>query len=178
MQKRGISPQDAQDALRMRSDTNAYQSPGSETSYASLPDGTRPMIGGYSTKGTRWEGVIKMLEGGDFPMPISPRPMPIRQMMADISAVTGNEVALVRLKDGSRVLRMGKGDLVPAEGIKRMIAHTHPSGNLFFSKSDVDRFTENPLRPKSSVLIDPADGFATRLHVSAWQHQKHFRGIE
>jgi hypothetical protein len=73
-----------------------------------------------------------MLEVGDFPMPVTRRSAPIRQMMADITAVTGNEVALVRLKDRSRVLRMGKGDDIPKEGIVRMIAHTHPSGSMFF----------------------------------------------
>jgi DNA-binding NarL/FixJ family response regulator len=156
---------------------DADQRPGTDTPYRSLSDGTRPMIGGYSTRGTPWEGVIKWLQGGDFPMPVIPRLVPIRRMMADITAVTGNEVALVRLKDGSRVLRMGKGDKLPPKDIVRMIAHTHPSGELFFSREDAQKFLTNPKNPKSSVLTDPADGFATRLHMSKWISEKHLWGL-
>jgi hypothetical protein len=97
--------------------------------------------------------------------------------MADISAVTGNEVALVRLKDRRRVLRMGTADEIPSRDIVRMIAHTHPSGNMFFSRRDAQKFIGNPKKPKSSVLIDPADGFATRLHLSTWVKEKHLWGL-
>jgi hypothetical protein len=162
---------------RETSDAGADRA-GTEKPYANLPDGTRPMIGEYSTKGTRWEPEIKMMEGGsDWEMPVRKRAVPIRQMMADITAVTGNEVALVRLTDGRRVLRMGKGDEVSGKNVIRMIAHTHPSGDMFFSKFDADRFYENPRGPKSSILIDPADAFATRVHLSTWQKQKHLWGI-
>jgi hypothetical protein len=149
-----------------------------EKPYANLPDGTRPMIGEYATKGSRWEPEIRMMQGGsDWEMPVRKRAVPIRQMMADISAVTGNEVALVRLKDGRRVLRMGTADEIPPHDIVRMIAHTHPSGNMFFSRGDVQKFIGNPKKPKSSVLIDPADGFATRLHISTWVKEKHHWGL-
>jgi hypothetical protein len=135
------------------------------------------MIGEYSTKGARWEGVIEMLKLGDFAMKSEPRDVPIRQMMADITAVTGNEVTLLRLKDGSGVLRMGNGTSIPAHDIVRMIAHTHPSGELSFSRGDAQKFLTNPKKPRSSVLIDPADGFATRLHMSTWIAKKHLWGL-
>ncbi|MBI4558674.1 MAG: RHS repeat protein [Candidatus Hydrogenedentes bacterium] len=66
------------------------------------------------------------------------------RMMAEITAATGKEVGLFRVatRDGrfARVLVLGTENSVdfPAnvQRVHRLIAHTHPSGQLLFSKAD------------------------------------------
>ena len=81
------------------------------------------------------------------------------QLMSDLSNATGREVALLRLQDGRRVLRLGnRAGKVSARGASRIIAHTHPSG-------DISRFSGDDLwqlvmkrKQRSSVLIAPGTG--------------------
>ncbi len=123
--------------------------------------------------------LISRLEQGDVPMP--PGAMAIRhpvtglvttsptQLMGELTVATGREVALVRIGN-QRWLRLGKSDGVVVIDADRVIAHTHPSGELRFSvgpDSDMTVFT-NPLlnlaKQKSSVLVAP-DGTAVRLPI-------------
>ena len=86
-------------------------------------------------------------------------------MMAKITAETGNEVALLRLTNGRRVLRMGGPDYVYiGRGVKTIIAHTHPRGALWLSKADVDTLTV--LGQRSTVIILPRHAFGLRLMTS------------
>ncbi|MCX7805339.1 MAG: hypothetical protein N3A38_09145 [Planctomycetota bacterium] len=86
----------------------------------------------------------------------------IRESMAEITARTGREVALLRMPDGKRTLRIGGRDFVDVTGARRVIAHTHPSG-LEYSKEDWGVF-KRYTKQKSSVLIAPS-GEAKRLPV-------------
>jgi hypothetical protein len=85
-------------------------------------------------------------------------------MMAAISNVTGKELALLRLKDGRLVWRLGTATSIDLDfGEATIIAHVHPSGDLSFSQADL---TELSLRGQhSSVLVGPT-GAAARLHLA------------
>jgi len=142
---------------------------GSTRSYADLGEAATP--GGFSSESTRYSAMINHMEAGyDFPMPVMLRDEPIRLTIANISAITGKEVGLLRLKNGSRVLRLGQvdelGHFISSEGVSRMIAHTHPSRNLAFSQQDIILMEE--FKARSSVLIDPVDGFAVRMSRQEW----------
>ncbi len=84
-----------------------------------------------------------------------------RKRMAEIAAATGREVALLRTREGQRILRMGDEGSVPMKGARRLIAHTHPKGILRFSRAD--RLVLRVLRQRSSVLIGPS-GQSVRVH--------------
>jgi hypothetical protein len=107
-----------------------------------------------------------LARGDDVPIPQGTTG--IRTMMADITANTGDEVALLRLTDGTRVLRPGGPNyVVLGDDVETVIAHTHPSGNLEFSGADIKALTTRG--QKSSALIDPKTAFGTRLSVGgAW----------
>ena len=122
-------------------------------------------IGGGSIVGSRFENEIyEIATRGEIPLPVQERDFAIRHLMADITSVTGHEVALLRLKDGNRVLRLGsEGGVGFTDDIKRIIAHTHPSSVLEFSSSDV-RFLKE-LQQRSSVLIDPVSTMGVRNSV-------------
>ncbi len=92
----------------------------------------------------------------------APRGQVDREMMAGITAATGHEVALLRLENGERVLKIGDDHTVDLPQGAKIIAHTHPGGNLVFSNEDVAAF--HAAGQKSSVLIG-ADGTAVRLRV-------------
>ena len=91
------------------------------------------------------------------------------QLMSELTVATGKEVALIRIGN-QRFLRLGTSDGVPVGDAERLIAHTHPSGELRFSvgpDSDMAVFTDpllNLTKQKSSVLIAP-DGSAVRLPI-------------
>ena len=83
-------------------------------------------------------------------------------MMSRFTARTGREVALLRMKDGTRILRMGDGLSVPiCDNVQRVIAHTHPSGRLAFTSADYDVLQS--LGQHSSVVIDPWTDIAVRI---------------
>jgi hypothetical protein len=91
----------------------------------------------------------------------------IRKMMSDISVVTGNEVALVRDKFGTRWLAQGgPNELILPPNTVRVIAHTHPQGSLRLSGADLKAFS-NPLRQnqRSTVLISPREDFGVRVPI-------------
>lgn len=91
------------------------------------------------------------------------------RLMGELTVATGREVALIRIGN-QRWLRLGKSDGVVVFDADRVIAHTHPSGELRFSvgpDSDMAVFTDprwNLTKQKSSVLIAP-DGTAVRLPI-------------
>jgi hypothetical protein len=95
------------------------------------------------------------------------------QLMGELTVATGREVALIRIGN-RRLLRLGivdeYGHGVRLADAERVIAHTHPSGELRFSvgpDSDMAVFTDpllNLTRQRSSVLIAP-DGTAVRLPI-------------
>ncbi|HHK41133.1 MAG TPA: hypothetical protein ENJ50_01840 [Planctomycetaceae bacterium] len=95
---------------------------------------------------------------------IPPGTQGIRKTMSDLSVVSGNEVALVRLRNGKRVLVMGEPNAVklPPNTVL-IIAHTHPKGSLRFSAADLRAL--NARGQRSSVLISPREDFGIRLPV-------------
>jgi len=89
----------------------------------------------------------------------------IRKMMSDLSIVSGNEVALVRLQSGRRVLVMGGPNSVSLPPrTARIIAHTHPRGSLRFSLPDLRAL--NARGQRSSVIICPQEDIAVRIPVT------------
>ena len=88
----------------------------------------------------------------------------IRRLMSDLTMNTGNEVALLRLTNGGRVLRMGGPRSVQlGRDVERVIAHTHPSGRLAFSGADIAALRSRLQR--SSVIIDPLADMGARIPV-------------
>jgi hypothetical protein len=86
----------------------------------------------------------------------------IRNAMSQLTANTGREVALLRMENGARILRMGDEVSVPLHGgVTRVIAHTHPSSLLSFSEPDVLALSMRGQR--SSVIIDPFADIAARI---------------
>lgn len=74
------------------------------------------------------------------------------QIMAELQQVTGNEFALARLSDGSRVLIRGTANsVVLPENTVRLIAHTHPG--LQVAPSYADLTTLQALQQKWSLII-------------------------
>ncbi len=89
----------------------------------------------------------------------------IRNMMANMTADSGNEVALLRLTDGTRVLRMGGPKSVTlGSDVETVIAHTHPSGSFNFSTADIVALWKRD--QLSSVLINPKTGLGKRVGVN------------
>ena len=82
----------------------------------------------------RNRAMIRALEAGED-VHIFNHTQGLRQLMADLTAATGKEVALLRITRGElgRVLRLGTERSVNFSGAIRVIAHTHPSGNLALS---------------------------------------------
>lgn len=93
----------------------------------------------------------------------------ISQLMGELTVASGREVGLIRIGN-QRVLRLGWADGIDLSDAKRVIAHTHPSGDLRFSgqlgglDGDIPMFRLNQPRQRSSVLIAP-DGSAVRLPI-------------
>ena len=85
-------------------------------------------------------------------------------MMASITAATGKEVALLRLPNGERVMRIGNESSVELVPGTKIIAHTHPEGNLQFSSEDEAALAG--VGQHSSVLI-AADGSVGRFRTAA-----------
>lgn len=102
------------------------------------------------------------------------------QLMGELTVATGREVAIIRIGN-QRWLRLGDvdeyGPRVVLFDADRVIAHTHPSGELRFSigpDSDMAVFTNPNLKQinpnsrlslqKSSVLVAP-DGTTVRLPI-------------
>ena len=109
-------------------------------------------------------GVLDAIQRG-IDVPIPQGTTGIRTMMADISATTGNEVGLLRMTDGSRVMRLGGPDFVPlGEDVQRLIAHTHPSGDLRLSPADIRALSRR--NQQSTVLINPQDAYGVRKSAS------------
>jgi hypothetical protein len=88
----------------------------------------------------------------------------IRSTMSQLSVASGNEVALVRMQSGRRLLIMGEpnGVRVP-DRTCRIIAHTHPQGSLRLSGADL-RVLQS-LKQKSTVLISPREDFGVRVPI-------------
>ncbi|MFT6242024.1 MAG: hypothetical protein ACI9NQ_000138 [Paracoccaceae bacterium] len=99
------------------------------------------------------------------------------QLMGELTLATSKEIGLWRLVDGRRVLTMGtrNGISLPmaSKKVRRLVAHTHPSGNLKFSNrlnefgeeiGDIPRFLEFFPDQASSVLIGPS-GMGIRLMI-------------
>jgi hypothetical protein len=106
--------------------------------------------------------VRSLQSGADIPVPCGSTE--IRTMMSDLTLNTGNEVALLRMADGSRILRMGGPRNVPlGNNVETVIAHTHPSGRLAFSQADIAAFLARGQR--SSVIIDPNANMGARIPV-------------
>ena len=104
--------------------------------------------------------------GADVPIPVGTRGL--TNMMSQLTLRSRNEVALLRLQDGSRILRMGTPTSVtlgiPGRSpVTRIIAHTHPSGRIGFSRFDVAALMKRG--QASSVIIDPNVGMGARLPV-------------
>ncbi len=106
--------------------------------------------------------VNSLRAGADIPIPAGTQG--IRTLMSDLTMNTGNEVALVRLSDGTRVLRMGgPGSVTVGSDVETIIAHTHPSGRLSFSPAVVGAL--NARGQYSSVIIDPNANMGARIPV-------------
>jgi hypothetical protein len=103
----------------------------------------------------------KLRQGVDIPIPRGTTG--IRTLMSDLTLVSENEVALLRMKDGTRILRMGGPKSVSVQGADRIIAHTHPSGWLKFSDADILALWKRG--QNSSVIIDPRANMGVRLPV-------------
>lgn len=103
--------------------------------------------------------MISRLQRGDVELRSGELPF---QLMGDLTAATGREVALIRIGN-QRWLRLGDRTGVPIYDADRVIAHTHPSGELRWSvgpDSDMAVFTNPALketlgRQRSSILVGP-----------------------
>ncbi|HEY8962525.1 MAG TPA: RHS repeat-associated core domain-containing protein [Luteolibacter sp.] len=148
-----------------RASTEVAETLAANNTLRSTGSALNPNIGGGSIVGSRFENeIFELATKGELSLPVMPRDFSIRHLMADVTAVTGNEVGLFRLADGSRVLRMGGPDFVGVgSDVRRVIGHTHPSGVLRFSGADI--FQLNRLRQRSSVLIDPVSTMGSRVPV-------------
>jgi hypothetical protein len=119
--------------------------------------------GGKGLLGPRSSTIKKLASGEDVPVPQGTTG--IRAAMAEITNRTGNEVGLFRLTNGTRVLRMGGPDYINGgQEIERIIAHTHPSGTLRLSKTDVASLTR--MGQRSTVIIVPRGAFGKRFSTS------------
>jgi hypothetical protein len=82
------------------------------------------------------------------------------QMMAELTVATQREVALVRVGD-QRLLRLGFvdeiGPGVRLRDAKRVVAHTHPSGELRFSPEDIAVFLEQTKQKRFLFSVPSAD---------------------
>jgi hypothetical protein len=108
------------------------------------------------------QSLIKQLERGqDVHMPSGAASS---KLLGEITAATGREVGLIRL-EGKRWLRMGSADSIDMSDASRVIAHTHPSGDLRFSgllggsDGDISMFRLYQPRQRSSGLIAPDGTF-------------------
>jgi RHS repeat-associated protein len=107
--------------------------------------------------------LVNSLQAG-ADVPITAGTQGIRTMMSDLTLNTGNEVALLRMIDGSRVLRMGGPTNVSLDlDVESIIAHTHPSGRLAYSTADIAAL--NARGQYSSVIIDPNANMGARIPV-------------
>ena len=106
---------------------------------------------------------LKLLKNG-VDVEIAAGTTGIRSTMSRLTTNTGNEVALLRMANGRRILRMGGQDYVDLYGgVERIIAHTHPSGRLAFSPADLRALTARG--QGSSVIIDALADLAARLLI-------------
>ena len=88
----------------------------------------------------RWT-LLRLYLGRDVRVPaiagfgsINNVPQNLTQLIADITAITGRESALLPLRDGRFVVRLGKsGTSVGTARARWDIAHTHPNGNMTLS---------------------------------------------
>lgn len=128
-----------------------------------LRGGHAPTRGSANILGQVDDAALRRLQlGAEIEVPAGTRC--IRQMMSDLSVVSGNEVALVRMQSGRRVIMMGTEDAVNVGPFsKRIIAHTHPEGSLRFSNADIRALQKRGQH--SSVIISPREDFGVRLPV-------------
>jgi hypothetical protein len=133
-------------------------------SRAAAPGTAARAVGGVGSLGEVDRVTLQRLKlGADIEIPAGTKG--IRTMMSDLTRVSGNEVALLRMRSGRRVLRMGGPKSVPlGRFVDRVIAHTHPGGRLKFSQADL--LALRRLRQRSSVIIDPWADMGARLLVS------------
>ena len=113
------------------------------------------------------QSVIRLLERGqDVQMPSGAASS---KLLGEITVATQREVGLIRV-NGKRVLRIGDVDGIDMSDASRVIAHTHPSGDLRFSgvvggiQGDIPSFHIYQPSQRSSGLIAP-DGTFKRLPI-------------
>jgi hypothetical protein len=73
-----------------------------------------------------------------------------RPILAQLTIMTGREVALLRLADGSSVIRLGFRSSVSAAEAVEVLAHTHPQGLLVLSN---DIMTYGRVMTSTDTLI-------------------------
>src|SRR5262249_1948947 len=105
------------------------------------------------------DAITELESGRDLPMPPGSASV---EMMSGITAATGKEVALLRSPDGQRYMKLGDEHSVDRPPGTKIIAHTHPGGNLTFSNEDIAALRDT--HQGSSVLVG-ADGTAGRFRV-------------
>ena len=100
--------------------------------------------------------VLSHLEKGED-LPVKTGEVSV-EMMQGITLATGREVALIRRVGGGRFLRLGEAHSVALpEDPKtvKIIAHTHPGGQVVLSGEDVDALVEHD--QLTTVVITPTD---------------------
>ena len=102
---------------------------------------------------------LKVLEQGGR-LEIPPGFKDIAGYMSEATFATGNEVLLFRAKDGKRYIVMGNTSPVTGKprvrvplDATRIIAHTHPSGDLSLSRDDIDTLID--MGQKIHALLNP-----------------------
>ena len=105
---------------------------------------------------------------GRIPMPNGKASV---DLMASITAATGREVALVRLPNKERVMILGGDHHVDLPEGTKIIAHTHPGGDLQFSHED--ELALSAAGQKSSVLIG-ADGTVGRFRTEDAMNERKY----
>jgi hypothetical protein len=111
--------------------------------------------------GLKHDGLIRSLRVGDVAMPSGAASA---KLMGELTRATGREVALLRLTDGSRVMRLGATGSVSGEGAARIIAHTHPSNILRLSTGDISTFWSTLPKQRSTVIVG-GNGAGTLQHI-------------
>jgi hypothetical protein len=102
--------------------------------------------------------------------PVAVRPGSVSsELIGELTTASGREVGLVRA-GGQRYLVLGDSSSIDLSWADRVIAHSHPSGDLRFSgalggaEGDIPSFRLYQPGQRSSVLIGP-DGTAVRLPI-------------
>ena len=84
-----------------------------------------------------------------------------RKLIANLTAVTKREVALLVLPDGRTVMRIGGQRTVSSAGASKVVAHSHPNGFLMLSErvlagEAADTAVLAGLKQTETFLVGPA----------------------